>query len=184
MCNSTRFTHSATTSVQSMDKSQASRVPFKFSCYTVVFLDGPLNTRKYLDIIQRSLIPAVKRYWPNGADPDTGEKMIFMQDNHAAHKSRATMEYLEHAAEQLDFDIMAWPPHSPDLNPIENLWALFKAHLRKRRFECKPEEWPQRVAAEFRIFEQEKPQVFQNLYGNMKKRCNAVIHQKGGPTQY
>lgn len=28
---------------------------------------------------------------------------------------------------------MEWPPHSPDLNPIENLWALLKAEIYKLR---------------------------------------------------
>ena len=26
---------------------------------------------------------------------------------------------------------MAWPPHSPDMNPIENVWSVWKARLRK-----------------------------------------------------
>jgi hypothetical protein len=28
---------------------------------------------------------------------------------------------------------MDWLPSSPDLNPIENAWALLKIHLRKRQ---------------------------------------------------
>ena len=28
---------------------------------------------------------------------------------------------------------MEWPPHSPDLNPIENLWALLRAAIYKVR---------------------------------------------------
>lgn len=34
----------------------------------------------------------------------------------------------EWLAEQ-NFSIMRWPPYSPDLNPIENLWALLKAKI-------------------------------------------------------
>ena len=33
------------------------------------------------------------------------------------------------------FQIMAWPPFSPDLNPIENLWAVLKAKI----YEIHPE---------------------------------------------
>jgi transposase len=28
-----------------------------------------------------------------------------------------------------DQEGVAWPPHSPDLNPIENLWALCKRSI-------------------------------------------------------
>ena len=27
---------------------------------------------------------------------------------------------------------MDWPPHSPDLNPIKNVWSIWKALFRKR----------------------------------------------------
>jgi len=35
------------------------------------------------------------------------------------------MEYL--ATQK--FEVMEWPPNSPDLNPIENMWNLLKQRL-------------------------------------------------------
>ena len=28
-------------------------------------------------------------------------------------------------------EIIKWPPHSPDLNPIEMMWAIMKERMRK-----------------------------------------------------
>ncbi|CRL31137.1 Transposase, Tc1-like [Penicillium camemberti] len=58
---------------------------------------------------------------------------IFQQDNapvHTAHLVQGTLN-------ELGFEVMEWPPYSPDLNPIENLWALLKAELLKRHPELK-----------------------------------------------
>lgn len=45
---------------------------------------------------------------------------IFMQDNAPVHTARLVRDALE----QIDINVIDWPPYSPDLNPIENLWAL------------------------------------------------------------
>ena len=51
--------------------------------------------------------------------------MIFMQDNAPCHKARVVMDYLrENNIRTLD-----WPPQSPDLNPIEHIWAIIKQNL-------------------------------------------------------
>ena len=53
------------------------------------------------------------------------DEIIFMQDNARTHTSRQSKEWFEnHGILLLD-----WPPYSPEMNPIENLWAIVKRKL-------------------------------------------------------
>ena len=45
-----------------------------------------------------------------------------MQDNVPIHKSKVVMDFL--AANGIP--TLRWPPQSPDLNPIENIWGRVK----------------------------------------------------------
>jgi hypothetical protein len=57
------------------------------------------------------------------------EGCIFQHDNAPTH----TAYVVRDALRDMEIEIMEWPPHSPDLNPIENLWALLKAEIYKIR---------------------------------------------------
>ena len=77
-------------------------------------LDGPMDRVCFEAYVGQVLIPAL----PPGS--------ILVMDNLAAHKSPAIAEML-HAA---GIELWYLPPYSPDLNPIELMWAKLKAALR------------------------------------------------------
>jgi transposase len=51
---------------------------------------------------------------------------VVLLDNLTAHKATAVRELIE----QRRATVMFLPPYSPDLNPIEPVWALIKKHIR------------------------------------------------------
>jgi transposase len=78
-------------------------------------LDGPINGECFLAYVEQVLVPALK----------PGDVVIL--DNLSSHKSEDAARLIEAAGARLMF----LPPYSPDLNPIEMLFAKFKALLRK-----------------------------------------------------
>src|SRR5277367_3516824 len=50
---------------------------------------------------------------------------IFMHDNALIHTAHLIRDFLR----AYQIDVMDWPPYSPDLNLIENLWAMLKAEM-------------------------------------------------------
>lgn len=51
----------------------------------------------------------------------------FLQDNAKIHTSKATSNYLRRKR----YEVVSHPPYSPDLNPIEKVWASMKRELKR-----------------------------------------------------
>ena len=67
-------------------------------------------------------------------------KMIFMQENALSHAAKTTGNYIQKIGLK-NGRVMVWPPFSPDLNPIENLWSIIKrkVYVSGRQFKTKTE---------------------------------------------
>lgn len=85
----------------------------------VTEIPGKMDKETYLKILKSDLADTLDYYGLNHS------KTVFMQDNDPKHKSKLLMEYLEKQV----YEVMEWPPNSPDLNPIENMWNLLKQRL-------------------------------------------------------
>ena len=87
---------------------------------TLVRLQTRVNVQIYKNIVQDHVVPIIQN---SGFDRAT-----FMQDNAPCHKAKVIMSYLS----KQDFEIMDWPPQSPDLNPIENPWKTLGVKVMER----------------------------------------------------
>jgi transposase len=78
-------------------------------------VDGPINGRSFLAYVEQILVPTLQQ----------GD--IVVMDNLGSHKGKAVRRAIRAAGAKLFF----LPPYSPDLNPIEQVFAKLKTLLRK-----------------------------------------------------
>ena len=51
--------------------------------------------------------------------------LVFQQDNAPTHKASIIKKFFR----ENEWEVLDWPPYSPDLNIIESLWAIVKKRL-------------------------------------------------------
>jgi putative transposase len=82
--------------------------------------DGPINGERFHAYVEQFLVPTLK----------PGDVVIL--DNLGSHKGKAVRKAIRNVGARLVF----LPKYSPDLNPIEQVFAKFKTLLRKREREA------------------------------------------------
>lgn len=133
----------------------------------LVRLYGKVNANVYKQLLDQTVVEYLH---------STSDEAIFMQDNAPCHKAKKVLDFLE----QKGISTFEWPPQSPDLNPIENVWKLVGERARKNNPKNQDELW------RFLKIEWNKitPSFCKDLVNSCNRRCQAVIDNKGLFTKY
>ena len=119
-------------------------------CSTVV--DGAVNGDVFEAFVEQVLVP------------ELGPSDVVILDNLSSHKRIRTRELIEATGARLVF----LPPYSPDLNPIELIFAKVKQSLRSLACRTRETLWS---AMQF-VLDQVSPEDAANCY----KHCGYTLH--------
>ncbi|KAK3516948.1 hypothetical protein QTP70_028239, partial [Hemibagrus guttatus] len=83
-------------------------------------VDVTLTCTTYLCIVVEHVYPFMETVFPDGCG-------VFQQDNVACPKAKIIQEWFDECNNQ--FEVLTWPPNSPDFNPIKHLWDVLNKQV-------------------------------------------------------
>jgi transposase len=132
-------------------------------------------------VTSRVIVALYQAFLPTIVEPGD----IFMQDGASVHTAHIVTRLLH----EMGVQVMVWPPYSPDLNPIENLWALMKIEIYKLYPELEHaddtvETLEALIEAAKEAWHAIDQAVLYNLSITMPHRVQAVLEAGGWYTKY
>ena len=137
-------------------------------CGPLVRLHGTVNAETYKQILQQYAIPQLRS--------SVSKPSIFMHDNAPCHTAKKVKTFLA----DKEISVMDWPPQSPDLNPIENLWKIIGEKSMRQNPKNQEELW---ISLK-NEWDNISPSFCKKLIDSCGKRCQDVINNKGLFTKY
>lgn len=138
----------------------------------LIICEDTVTSRRYTETLEQGLLPIFRdgRMALNAS--------TFMQDGAPAHTAAGTRRWLQ----DQNITTLSWPGQSPDMNPIEHVWALLKNRLQKLQ------EKPTSRVSLISTLEREWTRIPQtqitNLIGTMPERVHALQLANGCSTKY
>jgi transposase len=115
----------------------------------LVFFDSTVDTDAYISMLQNN------RILDDIRDKFNGRVTMFQQDGAPAHRSSRTKLFIQSKIGL----IKGWPPNSPDLSVIENVWGLLKKAVNSRN--------PRSINEVKRILQEERENLDQTMINRL-----------------
>lgn len=135
----------------------------------LIAIKGIMKSSDYITILDENLKQSAK-------DLRLGRRFTFQQDNDPKHTSKATTAWFQKS----NIQVLPWPSMSPDLNPIENLWAELKMRINGRA----PKNLQELEHVAIEEWGNIPTETCSNIIGNYRKRLLKVIKMKGHAIDY
>jgi hypothetical protein len=136
-----------------------------------------ITEAEYKDVLAKTLLPEGSRIFSTQGI----STWVLQQDNDPTHKvaSAVVKAYNERQGSSISV-LKPWPPSSPDLSPIENVWGYLQAKMDAKG--CKTfEEYKAELHKEVREVPKE---YMRRLWASMVKRLQSCISLDGDKTKY
>lgn len=137
---------------------------------SLAIISGKLNQWQYQQHLTNHLLPFLNDFG--------GDKPVFQQDNCRCHITHSALQWLR----ERKIPVMSWPPYSPDLNPIENIWGILarRVYAGGKQFNTIAE----LQAAVIHCWEGIEENLLQNLVNSMPDRIYQTIYSHGSSIKY
>ena len=137
---------------------------------------GQLTGPSYVQILEEVLLPSVGAMLFPEPEP-----FYLIQDNSPVHTSRVVKEWF---ARHTRITVMPHPARSPDLNPIEHVWAAMQKGMPDRQHRCRATVVNDALQAWEHLRSPSGRDLTHTLVASMPRRLNEVLAEGGGYTRY
>lgn len=140
--------------------------------FPLVFYEGSMNAAKYQEILDRHILPAAQEVFGD-------QGYVLLHDLSTSHTSKSTRKFLQEALPE-SCSFKEFPPHSPDIDLVDTLWAQVLWRVQGRKWRTMrgyktiiDEEW-----------NNVKNETCEKLCDGLKERLAAIRKARGAHTVY